>query len=57
MKKDIAVLFVSGKAIFIDLLDENKILGYDRQNENGLFYISDLHNNKPVDSESDIETF
>lgn len=30
VKKDIAALFVPGKAMLIDLLDENKILGYAR---------------------------
>lgn len=28
VKKNIAVLFVPGKALFLDLQDENNILGY-----------------------------
>ena len=42
VKKDIGVLFLPGKAMFLDLLDKNKILGYATQKTDGLYYISDL---------------
>ena len=56
VKKDIGVLFLPGKAMFLDLLDENKILGYAMQKTDGLYYISDLQECSPVDKSDDEET-
>lgn len=39
--KNIAVLFVPGNAVFIDLEDDFSILGYATQEEDGLFYVED----------------
>lgn len=41
VKKDSTVLFVPGKALFIDLQNENNILGYAKQETDGLFYIAE----------------
>lgn len=41
VKKDIAVLFVPGKALFIDLPNDNTVLRYAQQRADGLFYVSD----------------
>ena len=47
--KNIGVIFLPGKAVLIDLEDQNSILGYGTQDSDGLFYISD--------NQSDIPTF
>lgn len=41
VSKNIAVLFIPGKAVLIDLDDDNNVLGYANQNSDGLFYISE----------------
>ena len=56
VKKDIGVLFLPGKAMFLDLLEKNKILGYATQKTDGLYYISDLQEESPVDNSDDEET-
>ena len=49
VKKIIAVFFLPGKAILIDLEDEYSILGYATQDKDGLFYIDE--------NQSDVPTF
>ena len=56
VKKDIGVLFLPGKAMFLDLLDKNNILGYATQGADGLFYIADSQDKNPVDSSDDEAT-
>ena len=53
---DIGALFLPGKAVFLDLLQNNKIIGYARQGRDGLFYISDNERSLPMDFEDDGET-
>lgn len=48
VNKNIAVLFLPGKALFIDLEDNNSILGYGTQDEDGLFYVEDNQEQVPV---------
>ena len=48
VKKNIAVLFLPGKALFIDLEDDNSILGYGTQDDDGLFYVEDNQEQVPV---------
>lgn len=52
-KKDIVLLFMPGMAIILDLWNDNAVLGYVRQDTNGLFYISDDRDTIPVDLEGD----
>lgn len=56
VKKNIGALFLPGKAMFIDMLDRNNILGYAFQKPDGLFYISDYQDENPVDSTDDEKT-
>ena len=55
VKHDIAVLFLPGKAVFLDLLQNNKIIGYASQGRDGLFYISDNERSTPMDAKNDSE--
>lgn len=48
-KKDIAVLFLPGKAILFDIKDNNSVLGYAKQGSNDLYYIDDNRDEFPVD--------
>ena len=56
VKKDIAVLFVPGEAMFIDLEDGNTNLGYGVEDTYGLFYIADMQDKRPVEKSKDDET-
>ena len=53
VSKNIGVLFLPGKAMFLDLLDKKNILGYAKQKTDGLFYISDKQDKDPVDTSDD----
>lgn len=46
VQKEIAVLFVPGKAMFIDLLYNNSMIGYAKHRADGLFFIADFQENK-----------
>lgn len=41
MKKGIAVAFLPGKVLMVDMDDSNKIIGIAIQGDDGVFYISD----------------
>lgn len=56
VKKDIAVLFVPGKALFIDMLNEYTVLGSAKQHPDGLFYISDSRKVPDVDTNREEQT-
>ena len=47
VNKNIAVMFLPGKAILIDLEDNYSILGYAEQEEDGLFYMDDFQKEVP----------
>ena len=47
VNKNIAVLFLPGKAVLIDLEDNFAVLGYATQEEDGLFYIDDFQKTVP----------
>ena len=53
VSKNIGVLFIPGKAMFLDVLDKNNILGYANQKTDGLFYISDKQDKDNVETSDD----
>lgn len=56
VNKDIAVLFVPGKALFIDMLQGNTVIGYAKQRPDGLFYIPDKQHSIDVNTSGDDKT-
>lgn len=48
VNKNVAVLFMPGKAVLIDLEDNFSVLGYATQEDDGLFYIDDHQNSVPA---------
>ena len=53
---EIAVLFLPGKAILIDIKDNNSVLGYSKQDSDGLYYIEDHQDEYPIDVTSGDDT-
>lgn len=53
VKKNIASLFLPGKALFIDLEDDMKVIGTAAQADDGLFYIADRQEAVPEVPASD----
>lgn len=56
VKKDISVLFVPGKARFIDILNRNTVIGFATQRPDGVFYIADSQDAASVDTPDDEDT-
>lgn len=48
VNKNISLLFLSGKSLFIYLEDDNSILWYGTQDEYGLFYVEDNREQVPL---------
>ena len=57
VSKNIGVQFLPGKAMFLDLLDKNHILGDAKQKTDGLFYIAYKQDKDPVDTSDDETNF
>ena len=50
VKKDIGTLFLPGKAVFLDLLQKQKLIFHAKQGSDGLFYITENKRSKSMES-------